>query len=156
MTRPTNSGISGAISRSLPGPPFLRHYAAYDLMTWRPEGSLDDLMLDQIAEWLLDFEKMSPPFKRFVDFSRVTTISVRTRHVFTFAQKRARDFAGNEPVRTALFCEEWVGFGVARLYEALMEETRIEAHAFRDRVRAAQWLGVPVEVLSLTDEPEPA
>ena len=154
--RPTHSSTSGAISRSLPGPPFLRQYAAYDLVTWRPEGSLDDLVLDQIAEWLLDIEKMSPPFKRFVDFSRLTTISVRTRHVFTFAQKRAREFTGSEPARTALFCEEWVGFGVARLYEALMEETRIEARAFRDRVRAAQWLAVPVEVLSLTDEPEPA
>jgi len=136
--------------------PFLCRTQRFGGQVARSRGSLDDLMLDQIAEWLLDFEKMSPPFKRFVDFSRLTTISVRTRHVFTFAQKRAREFAGNEPVRTALFCEEWVGFGVARLYEALMEETRIEARAFRDRVRAAQWLGVPVEVLSLTDEPEPA
>ena len=154
--RPTQSSTSDAISRSLLGPPFLRYYATYDLVAWRPEGSLDDLVLDQIAEWLVDIEKVSTPFKRFVDFSRLTTISVRTRHVFKFAQKRAKESAGNEPVRTALFCEEWVGFGVARLYEALMEETRIEARAFRDRARAAQWLAVPVEVLSLTDEPEPA
>ena len=154
--RPTHSRTSDARSRRLLGPPFLRQYAAYSLVAWRPEGALDDLMLERIAQWLLDIERNTPPFKRFVDFSRLTTISVRTRQVFAFAQKRKREFVGNEPVRTALFCEEWVGFGVARLYEALMKESRIEARAFRDRVRVAQWLGVPVEVLSLTDEPEPA
>ena len=152
----TDDSKSIPISRILPGPAHLRTYPAHDLVTWQPQGVLDDRLLDEIGEWLCDIEKAWSPLRRFVDFSRLTTISVRTRHVFTFAQKRARESAGNEPVRTALFCEEWVGFGVARLYEALMEETRIEAHAFRDRVRAAQWLGVPVEVLSLTDEPEPA
>jgi hypothetical protein len=39
-------------------------------MAWQPQGTLDDLMLDQIAEWLVDIEKAFLPFKRFVDFSQ--------------------------------------------------------------------------------------
>ena len=35
-------------------------------------------------------------------------------------RKRAKQFTGVEPVRTALFCDDWVGFGIARLYESLM------------------------------------
>jgi hypothetical protein len=135
------------------GPPFLRRYGTYDLMTWQPQGTLDDAMLDQIAEWLVSIEKVSRPFKRFVDFSELTSIAIRSRHIFEFARKRAEQFAGTTPVRTALFCHEWTGFGIARFYESLMENTPIQARAFRGRNKAAKWLGVPVDVLTLRDEP---
>jgi len=151
----TGSTPIAAISQHMVGPQFLRQYATYQLMTWQPQGSLDDIVVDQIAEWLVNIEKVSLPFKRFVDFSQLTTIAIRTRHVFEFARKRAEQFAGTNPVRTALFCDEWIGFGVARLYESLMENTRIEARAFRDRNKAAQWLGIPADVLTLKDEPAP-
>jgi hypothetical protein len=87
-------------------------------MAWQPQGTLDDLMLDQIAEWLVHIEKAFLPFKRFVDFSQLTTVAVRTGHVFKVARRRAEQFRGVEPVRTALFSEDWVAFGVARLYES--------------------------------------
>jgi hypothetical protein len=104
MNSPANSGDSKAlpaISKALPGPPFLRYYPVHRLVAWQPHGTLDDLILDQIAEWLVDIEKASLPFKRFVDFSQLTTVAVRTRHVLEFARKRAEEFTGIEPVRTA-------------------------------------------------------
>ena len=36
-----------------------------------------------------------------------------------------------------------------------MEDTLIEARAFRELARAAEWLGIPVDVLTLQDEPAP-
>ena len=112
-------------------------------------------MLDEIAQWLLDIEKVTRPFKRFVDFSKLTEVAIHTHHVFDFAQRRAKQFAGVEPVRTALFCEHWVGFGIALLYEELMKNTPIQARAFRDLAKAAPWLNVPVEILELRDKPTP-
>ena len=149
------SNASRAISQSVPGPFSLRYYPDHRLMAWQPQGTLDDLMLDQIAEWLVHIEKAFLPFKRFVDFSQLTTVAVRTRHVFEFARKRAEQFTGVESVRTALFSDDWVGFGIARLYESLMENTLIEAHAFSDLARAAEWLAIPVDVLALKDKPAP-
>ena len=99
-------------------------------MAWQPHGTLDDLMLDQIAEWLVHIEKAFFPFKRFVDFSHLTTVAVNTDHVLKVARRRAEQFRGVEPVRTALFSEDWGAFGIARLYESLMENTLIEARAF--------------------------
>jgi len=151
----TGSKGSRAISESVPGPFFLRYYFDHRLMAWQPQGTLDDLMLDQIAEWLVHIEKAFLPFKRFVDFSQLTTVAVRTDHVFKVARRRAEQFRGVEPVRTALFSEDWVAFGIARLYESLMENTLIEAHAFRDLAKAAEWLAIPVDVLTLKDEPVP-
>jgi hypothetical protein len=148
-----SSNVSRPISKIVPGPDFLRYYPAHRLMAWQPQGTLDDLMLDQIAEWLVHIEKVSLPFKRFVDLSRLTTVAVRTRHVFEFARKRAEQFTGIEPVRTALFSEDWVAFGIACFYESLMENTLIEARAFRDLAEAAEWLAIPIDVLKLKDEP---
>jgi hypothetical protein len=158
MNSPADSAgskASRAISKSVPGPGFLRYYPAHRLMAWQPQGTLDNLMLDQIAEWLVHIEKVSLPFKRFVDFSQLTAVAVRTRHVFKVARRRAEQFTGVEHVRTALFSEDWVAFGIARLYESLMENTLIEARAFRDLAKAAEWLGIPVDVLALKDEPAP-
>src|SRR5215831_7861269 len=90
----TKPKASDAISKNLPGPPFLRHYRAYELVAWQPQGTLDDAMLDEIAEWLLVIEKVARPVKRFVDFSRLTTVAVRTRHVFEFARKGREQFVG--------------------------------------------------------------
>ena len=151
----TNSKASGAISKRLPGPDFLRYYPAHRLIAWQPQGTLDDLMLDQITDWLVGIEKASLPLKRFVDLSQLTSVAVSTRHVFEFARKRAELFTGVDPVRTALFSDDWVAFGIARLYESLMQDTLIEARAFRDLAWAATWLAIPVGVLTLKDKPAP-
>jgi hypothetical protein len=132
---------------------FLRYYPGHRLITWQPQGTLDDLMLDQIAEWLVDIEQEYLPFKRFVDFSQLTAVAVRTRHVFEFARNRAEQFTGVESVRTALFSDDWVSLAIARLYESLMENTLIEARAFFDLAKAAEWLAIPFDVLTLKDKP---
>ena len=152
---PTDDSESLPASRIMPGPADLRHYPAHDLVAWQPQGVLDDQLLDEIGEWLCDIEKVSAPLKRFVDLSRLTSVAVRTKHVFAFARKRAEQFAGITPVKSALFSEDWVGFGIARLYESLMKETPIDARAFRDRANAAVWLDVPAEILKLEDKPGP-
>jgi hypothetical protein len=142
-------------SRMMPGPAHLRHYPAHNLVAWQPQGVLDDQLLDEIGEWLCHLEKVLVPFNRFLDFSRLSSVVVRTKHVFAFARNRAKQFAGVTPVKSALFSDDWVGFGIARMYESLMEETPIETQAFRDRAKAAVWLGVPAEILKLEDKPGP-
>ena len=144
-----------AAPRIIPGPAHLRQYPAHDLVAWQPQGVLDDHLLDEIGEWLCDIEKACAPLKRFVDFSRLTSVAVRTKHVFAFARKRAEQYPGVTPVKSALFSKDWVGFGIARMYESLMKGTPIDARAFRDRVTAALWLDVPAEILNLEDKPAP-
>jgi hypothetical protein len=152
---PTDDSEALPASTVIPEPAHLWQYPVHDLIVWQPEGVLDDRLLDEIGEWLCAIEETSPPLKRFVDLSRLTMVAVRTSHVFKFARKRVEQFTGVTRVKSALFSEDWVGFGIARLYESLMKETLIEARAFRDRARAAVWLGVPEEILKLEDKPGP-
>ena len=154
----TGSKAPRAISKPLPGVDFLRYYPDHRLMAWKPQGTLDDVMLNDIADWLVDIEKASLPFrhfKRFVDFTQLTIVAVRTDHVFEFARKRAQQVTGAEPVRTALFSANWVAYGVASIYESLVEGTPIEARAFRDLPSAADWLAIPEDILTLKDWPVP-
>jgi hypothetical protein len=76
-------------ARIIPGPAYLRQYPAHDLVAWQPQGVLDDELLDEIGGWLCTIDRASAPLKRFVDFSQLTNMAVRTSHVFEFAQKRA-------------------------------------------------------------------
>ena len=138
-------------ARIIPGPADLRHYPAHNLVAWQPQGVLDDDLLDEIGEWLCHIEEVLVSFNRFVDFSRLTSVAVRTHHVFEFARKRAEQFPGVTPVKSALFSDDWVSFGIALLYESLMKETSIDARAFRDRATAAIWLDVPAEILKLEE-----
>ena len=142
-------------SRIMPGPADLRHYPAHNLVAWQPQGVLDDQLLDEIGEWACHIEKVLVPFNRFLDFSRLTSVAVRTKHVFAFARKRGEQYAGVTPVKSALFSDDWVGFAIAQLYENLMKETPIDARAFDDRAKAAVWLDVPAEILKLEDKPGP-
>ena len=152
---PTDDSEALSASTIIPEPAHLWQYPAHDLLAWQPQGVLDDRLLDEIGEWLCAIEERSPPSKRFIDLSRLTMVAVRTSHVFKFARKRAEQFAGVTPVKSALFSQDWVGFGIARMYESLMRGTRIDVRAFRDRATAAIWLDVPAEILKLEDKPAP-
>ena len=136
----------------LPGPRLLRHCPAHNLITWHPSGVFDDAQLDDIGLWLCAIENYEFPLKRFVDFSQLTSIAIRSRRMFEFARKRAEEVSSRPKVQTALFCQQWLGLAVAQLYESLMEGTQIQARAFKNLPAAAKWLDVPAEILNLDHE----
>ena len=122
-------------------------HAGQRLVTWHPHGIMDDPLLDEIAYFTLTLDiSRDAPFDRYTDF-RPPEIHLRIGHVFDIAEERKLAHAGQPPVRSAFFCDKFVGFGIARMYEALMEGTSINARAFRDRAVAAEFLGVPLQIL---------
>lgn len=135
----------------MPAAPHLRYCAAHRLIAWQPHRVLDDRLLNRIDHWLFVTENVSPPCKRFIDFSRLTNVSLPISRDFTVgtATPHERDVA---PVKCAFFCDKPIGFAIARLYETLMNSSSIEARAFRDRAAAARWLEVPPHVLNLRQD----
>lgn len=140
-------------SRIIPGPPHLRYYLEQRLVAWQPAGLLNDELVTKIADWLLAAEKFSLPFQRYVDLTRLSHISLDLGHVFHLLLERTAEFHGATPVRTAFYGDQPPAFGLAQLWEALLEHTPVEARAFRNRGAAASWLEVPADILALTDEP---
>jgi len=46
-----------------------------------------------------------------------------------------------------IYAISMVGFGVARMYETLMEPSKIDVRALRNLADAFRWLDVPAELL---------
>jgi hypothetical protein len=125
--------------------PHTRYYPEWRLLTWHPRGLFDDALADKIIVAVGSEEHVEEvPFHRYTDFSGLTHIRLKVGHVFDVAKLRR---TVSEPVKSAFFSDTTVGLGIARMYEALMEEATIQVRAFRERGVAAEWLGVPLEVL---------
>jgi hypothetical protein len=122
------------------------HYRAdWHLFTWHPRGIMDDALADEIVGIVESQELFQDaPFNRYTDFSGLTNIQLKIGHVFQVAERRRE---ANEPAKSAFFADTTVGFGIARMYEELMKAAPIQVRAFRNRAEAAEWLGVPTEML---------
>ena len=135
--------------KAMPAAPHLRYCAAHRLIAWQPHRVLDDRLLNRIDHWLFVTENVSPRCKRFIDFSRLTNVSLPISRDFTVGTATPHERRDVAPVKCAFFCDKPIGFAIARLYETLTNSSSIEARAFRDRAVAARWLEVPAHVLSL-------
>jgi len=125
--------------------PYTRYYPEWRLLTWHPRGLFDDALADKLIGVIGSEERVEKvPFHRYADFSGLTHIRLKVGHVFDVAKLRR---GVPEPVKSAFFSDTIVGLGIARMYEALMEEAIIQVRAFRKRAAAAEWLGVPLEIL---------
>jgi hypothetical protein len=117
------------------------------LLTWHPQGILDDELADRILEFIELEERIADgPFHRYTDFNGLTQIRMKFGHTFQIAERRREGYAG-ELVKSAFFCDWVIGYGMARLYQELMLGAPIEVRAFRSREEAAQWLKVPGDLL---------
>ncbi len=128
--------------------PHTHYHAEARLVTWHPRGVLDDELADRIVAFIEGEERLAEePFHRFTDFSGLTAIHLKFGHMFKISEQRRAACPGGQPVKSAFFSEWVIGFGFARLYEELMAGGPIEVRAFRTREAAAEWLGVPEEIL---------
>ena len=126
--------------------PSARYYPTLRVMTWHPSGVLDNDRADQTIEYLESHELIEKePFNRYTDMSGYTRMQIGLDHVVRIARRRRR-YAG-PPVKSAFYAVRLISVQIARMYEELMAGSKIQVCTVRDRAAAAEWLGVPMEVL---------
>jgi hypothetical protein len=127
--------------------PNARFHSAWKLLTWLPTGVLDDEGADRTVDFVEGQEKIrNAPFHRFIDMTGYTGIEVELDHIVRLARRR-QSYQGPR-VRSAFYALRLISVSIARMYEELMQGSQIEVCTFRDRAMAAEWLGVPAELLS--------
>ena len=118
------------------------------LITWAPSGVLDNDEADRVIEFIEAKERLpGPPFNRFTDLTGYTSIEISLEHIVRLARRRKQGYRGPR-VKSAFYALRLLGVKIAALYEELMNGSRIEVCTFRDRAMAAEWLGVPPQVVS--------
>ena len=130
-------------------PPDVEFHEAIRLLIYRPRGLIDETVVNKIITVIEVIEAASQePFNRFTDASEAHEVELNFRYVIQVALHRRLAHAGRVPVKSAILATDSTIVHYAKLLILLTEGSSIKVRAFADRNEAAQWLGVPVELLA--------
>jgi hypothetical protein len=114
----------------------------------QPQGKLDVTrcleMFKQIAN-----DVTASGLPRYVDLSLVSDFDLSFDQMGRLVKFRRNGWQLAGTVHCAIYADSEVGFGLARMYQALMDGACATIGVFRSRREAAAWLCVPEELLYL-------
>lgn len=112
---------------------------------------LNEAALKNIRTLLEDLETASEePFNRFTDGQALEAIELNFRYVFDFSLFRRLSFVGGAPVKSAILVTSLALAHYSKLHAILTRRSPIEVRIFEERQAVAKWLGVPVELLTIS------
>jgi hypothetical protein len=119
------------------------------LLVWRPRGVLNEAAINKIISVIEDIEaNTQEPFNRFSDTSETHEVELNFRYVIHVSLYRRLSHAGRPPVKSAILATDSAIIHYARLLALLTQGSSIKVRVFHDREEAAQWLGVPLNLLT--------
>jgi hypothetical protein len=119
------------------------------LLVYRPHGVIDEPALKKVISVLEDLEARSQqPFNRFSDTLAADEIELNFKYVIQVSLCRRLSYAGHAPVKSAILAADSTMIHYARLHALLTQGSPINVRVFKDRQEAADWLNVPIEVLT--------
>jgi hypothetical protein len=129
-------------------PPDVEFHEDIRLLIWRPRGLLDEAAINKVVAVLSDLEaKLEAPFNRFSDTLAADEVELNFKHIIQVSLHRRLSYAGHPPVKSAILATDSTIIHYARLHAVLTQGSPINVRVFQDRQKAADWLGVPIEVL---------
>jgi len=116
------------------------------LLIVRPRGNLD---LEYCFELFARIRRQEGDerFDRFIDLSGVTDVDLSFDEVRRLAGNCSAYWSDGPKARCAVHAEREILFGVARMFQSLMETDRLDVGVCRTCTAAAVSLGVPPELL---------
>lgn len=119
------------------------------LLIYRPHGLLNDEALNRALTALENLEaKLKTPFDRFSDTMAADEVELNFKYVIQFSLHRRLAYAGHPPVKSAILATESTMIHYAKLHALLTQGSPIHVRIFKERQEAAEWLGVPIELLA--------
>ena len=130
-------------------PPDVEFHEDIRLLIYRPRGLIDEAAVNKIVAVIEEIEAATPePFNRFSDASEAQAVELNFRYVIEVSLHRRQAHAGRVPVKSAILATDSSLIHYARLLVLLTEGSSIKVRLFQNRKEAAEWLGVPVELLA--------
>ena len=130
-------------------PPEIEFHEDIRLLVYRPRGLIDEGAINKIIRVVEDLEAATQePFNRFSDTSEIHEVELNFRYVIQVSLHRRLSHKGRAPVKSAILATDSTVVHYARLLALLTQGSSIKVQVFQDRQEAAQWLGVPLELLA--------
>ena len=130
-------------------PPEIEFHQDIRLLIYRPRGVIDEAALNKVISVIEELEAASQePFNRFSDTSETHEVELNFKYVVHVSLHRRLSHVGRPPVKSAILATDSTLVHYGRLLALLTEGSSIRVQVFQNRNEAAQWLGVPVELLT--------
>ncbi len=136
----------------LPLPPDVEFYEDICLLIHRPRGLLNRSAVNKIISLIGELEfTLKKPFNRFLDTAAAGAIDLNLEYIRRVSLYRRRVYGNRPAIKTAILATDSTMADYGRLHASLTQDSPINVRVFQDRKEAAQWLGVPVELLAAKD-----
>src|SRR5215472_7287426 len=130
-------------------PPDVEFHEDIRLLIYQPKGLINEAEVNRVIGVIEGIEAGSQePFNRFSDTSETHEVELNFRYVIQASLHRRLAHKGRVPVKSAILATDSTLIHYAGLLVLLTEGSSIKVRVFQDRNEAAQWLGVPVELLA--------
>ena len=130
-------------------PPDIEFHEGVRLLIYRPKGLINEAEINRVIGVIEGIEAASQrPFNRFSDTSEAHEVELNFHYVIQVSLHRRLAHQGRAPVKSAILATDSTLVHYARLLVLLTEGSSIKVRVFQDRNEAAQWLNVPVELLT--------
>ena len=93
--------------------------------------------------------KYKAPMKKLIDYRQLKYLDLSMNEQEVFAQKKAALSASYTGEKCAIVAPTDVGFGIARIHGALIDDSIIDTMVFRDFNKALSWLDIELNDDSL-------
>ena len=130
-------------------PPDIQFHEDIRLLVYRPRGVLNEASVNRITKIIGDLEaRLKEPFNRFFDTLGHDEVELNFRYVIQVSLYRVLSYRDRPPVKSAILATDSTIIDYAQLHAIITEDSPINVRIFQEREEAAQWLGVPLELLT--------
>src|ERR1700745_2236647 len=130
-------------------PPDIEFHEDIRLLIYKPRGLINEAEINRVIGVIEGIEAASQdPFNRFSDTSETHEVELNFRYVIQASLHRRLTHKGRAPVKSAIFATDSTFIHYPRLLALLTEGSSISVRVLQDRKDAAEWLGVPVDLLA--------
>jgi hypothetical protein len=141
----------------LPLPPDVEFHEDIRLLVHRPRGLLNRSAVSKIISLIGELEfALKEPFNRFLDTAAADAVDLNLEYIRRVSLYRRRFYGKRPPIKTAILATDSAIAEYGRLHASLTQGSPINVRVFQDRKEAAQWLGVPPELLAAKPGDRPA
>jgi hypothetical protein len=130
-------------------PPEIEFHPDIRLLVYRPRGLISEAAINKVISVIEELEAATQePFNRFSDATDTHEVELNFRYVIQISLHRRLSHKGRAPVKSAILATDSTVVHYARLLALLTQGSSIKVRIFQERKEAAQWLGVPLELLA--------
>ena len=130
-------------------PPDVEFHEDVRLLVYRPRGLVNKAVVNKIISVVGELETtLKEPFNRFSDTVAADAVDLNFKYIIHVSLYRRRFYGNRLPIKSAILATDATLIHYGKVHALLTQGSPINVRVFQDRKEAAQWLGVPIDLLA--------